>query len=315
MIGKVVIGKTFGGCVSYVVQKKDAEILYGEGIRTENKDTMIHDFNMQRKVKPTLGRAVGHISLNWSIHDKANLTPEVMLSVAQEYLIKMKIKDTQVLIVQHKDKSHPHLHIIYNRVDNQGKVVSDHYQYKRNLVACKELTLEQGFHLSKGKTTVNREQLKGADKVKYQLYDIIKSAKLTSQSWGQFESAIASHNITIQFKYKGKTDQVQGISFRLGNHTFKGSEVDRSFSFGMLNAVFNQDQKISPIDLPAEILEGKQTGENFTALINRKEDPLFEAYFIETFLNPPVITGDSEDPMTGKRKMNREKDRSTGMRR
>lgn len=40
MIGKVVIGKSFGGCVSYVVEKKDAVILHGEGIRMENKHTM-----------------------------------------------------------------------------------------------------------------------------------------------------------------------------------------------------------------------------------------------------------------------------------
>ncbi|MBB6271189.1 hypothetical protein HDF26_001616 [Pedobacter cryoconitis] len=107
MIGKVVIGKTFGGCISYVVQKKDAQLLYGTGIRTENIRTMTDDFNMQRKIRPSLGKAVGHISLNWSLHDKARLTPEMMLATAQDYLLKMNIRDTQVLIVQHKDTAHP----------------------------------------------------------------------------------------------------------------------------------------------------------------------------------------------------------------
>ncbi|SEB22351.1 relaxase/mobilization nuclease domain-containing protein [Pedobacter hartonius] len=245
MIGKVVIGKSFGGCVRYVVQKQDAQVLYGEGLRIENTDTMTHDLNMQRKINPALGNAVGHISLNWSAKDKDKLTPEIMLATAQEYLAKMKIRDTQVLIVQHKDRNHPHLHIIYNRVNNEGKTVSDQYQYKRNLQVCKELTVSQGFHLATGKAQVNREQLKGADKTKYQLYDMISKAIPMAKNWEQFEKILAKDNVSIQFKYKCTTDQVQGVSFGLNKQTFKGSEIDRSFSFGKLDARLNLGQQIN----------------------------------------------------------------------
>ena len=244
MIGKVVIGKSFGGCVRYVVQKQDAQILYGEGLRIENTDTMTHDLNMQRKINPALENAVGHISLNWSAKDKDKLTPEIMLATAQEYLAKMKIRDTQVLIVQHKDCNHPHLHIIYNRVNNEGKTISDQYQYRRNLKVCKELTVNRGFHLATGKSQVNREQLRGADKIKYQLYDMINKAIPMSKNWEQFEKILAKDNISMQFKYKGNTDQVQGVSFGFNGQTFKGSEIDRSFSFGKLDTRLNLGQQI-----------------------------------------------------------------------
>lgn len=60
MIGKIVIGKSFRGCLRYVVQKQDAEILLAEGVRAGDASQMTRDFNMQRKLKPSLGNAVGH---------------------------------------------------------------------------------------------------------------------------------------------------------------------------------------------------------------------------------------------------------------
>lgn len=317
MIGKVVIGKTFGGCISYVVQKKDAQLLYSTGIRTENIRTMTDDFNMQRKIRPSLGKAVGHISLNWSLHDKARLTPEMMLATAQDYLLKMNIRDTQVLIIQHKDTAHPHLHIIYNRVNNQGKTITDQYQYKKNILVCRELTLKQGFHLSKGKTQVNRQQLKGADQVKYKLYDLIQKARLNAKDWKQFEGILAKDQVSLLFKYKGQTNEVQGISFRLGEYSFKGSEIDRSFSYGKLDAGFGLLQQASLI-APAEqayIME-QQNGENQFPYLKAsfEQSPAsFHSTLLGTLLAPVSggISADQEDPNSKKKK--RKKGQSTGL--
>ena len=43
--------------------------------------------------------------------------------------------------------------------------------------------------------------------------------------------------ISIQFKHKGQTDEIQGI-FSKGEYMFKGSEIDRSFSFSKLDKYF-----------------------------------------------------------------------------
>ena len=37
----------------------------------------------------------------------------------------MKITDTQYIIVRHQDREHPHVHIVFNRIDNNGKSISD----------------------------------------------------------------------------------------------------------------------------------------------------------------------------------------------
>jgi hypothetical protein len=100
--------------------------------------------------------------LSWSINDNTKLNDDVMVSIAKEYLQKMKIKDTQFLMVRHQDKEHPHLHIIYNRLDNNGKTISDNFQHLKNVKIAKELTLKHGFYIAGDKKMVNRQQLKGS---------------------------------------------------------------------------------------------------------------------------------------------------------
>ncbi|MBD1398799.1 relaxase/mobilization nuclease domain-containing protein [Pontibacter sp. JH31] len=124
MIGKVTAGKSFAGCVRYVVQKLGAVVLDSDGIRTDAVASMVADFNLQRKLNPELEKAVGHISLSWSVHDKAKLSDKVMVERAREYMERMQITSTQYLIVQHKDREHLHIVYKYRRGSEQLQCVS-----------------------------------------------------------------------------------------------------------------------------------------------------------------------------------------------
>jgi len=243
MIGKVKIGTSFGGVVRYVIQKPEAEIIYAEGVRTQSAEKAIDDFNTQRKMNPELNRAVGHIALSWSEKDSDKLSAEIMTERALEYMQKMKITDTQYLLVLHKDKNHPHVHLIYNRVGNQGKTISDRFQKERNQKICKEITLKYGYHLGNGKSLVNRQQLKGADKIKYELHDAIKLAIRNVPSWQELEVILKGQGIEMQFKYKSGTSEIQGVSFCKGEIKFKGSEIDRSLSYKNLGEQIKLNQR------------------------------------------------------------------------
>jgi len=258
MIGKVITGKSFGGCIRYVVQKQDAVILDAAGVRMQQVSQIINDFNLQRQYNPNLGKAVGHIALSWSENDADKLNDEVMVNMAKEYLERMKILDTQYLIVKHQDKVHPHIHIVYNRVSNNGKTISDNFQKQRNVQVAKELTVKHGFYLSGGKDKVNRQQLKGEDKIKYELFDAIKFASKKVKNINELKQVLAKQGITTHLKYKSSTTEVQGISFSKGDYKFKGSEIDRSLSYAKLSLAIEQ-QQVNPekslADQLREILE------------------------------------------------------------
>lgn len=250
MIGKVMTGRSFSGCVRYVVQKPGATVLAAEGIRTESVAAMVADFNLQRQLRPDLEKAVGHVALSWSVRDREKLTVLVMAERAKEYLEKMLIVGTQYLVVSHRDREHPHLHIVYNRVNYEGKTISDKFQHRRNASVCREMTLEHGYYLAPGKDLVNRQRLKGADKAKYELHDAIKQAMPQAKSWQELERLLQSKGITVDYKYKRGTDQVQGVSFRLGELSFKGSSLDRSLSYGAISRQLERNRQ-QPLLSPA----------------------------------------------------------------
>jgi hypothetical protein len=64
MIGKVITGRSFAGCIAYNLRREEASILYASGVRTTSIMDITSDFNFQRKLNPNLGQAVGHIVLS-----------------------------------------------------------------------------------------------------------------------------------------------------------------------------------------------------------------------------------------------------------
>ena len=98
-----------------------------------------------------------------------------MAGMALEYLKEMGITDTQVLIVRHFDKEHPHVHIAFNRIANNGRTISDRNERIRSARICKELTKKYNLYFANGKERVKQHRLKEPDKTKYGLYSILKS--------------------------------------------------------------------------------------------------------------------------------------------
>ena len=238
MIGKIKKGSGFKGCVNYVLGKEQAALLHAEGVLTESNRDIIRSFILQAGMNPDLKKPVGHIALSYSPVDAPKLTDGKMVQLAQEYMREMKITDTQYIIVRHQDREHPHVHIVFNRIDNNGKTISDRNDMYRNEQVCKKLKAKHGLYFAKGKEQVKQHRLKEPDKSKYEIYTAVKNEIGKSRNWQQLQHRLAEKGITIQFKRKGQTDEIQGISFSKGEYTFKGSEIDRSFSFSKLDKCF-----------------------------------------------------------------------------
>ena len=224
--------------MNYVLGKEQAALLHAEGVLAESKQDIIRSFCMQTEMNPGLKKPVGHIALSYSVVDAPKLTDEKMVQLAQEYMREMKITDTQYIIVRHQDREHPHVHIVFNRIDNNGKTISDSNDMYRNEQVCKKLKEKHGLYFAKGKEHVKQYRLREPDKTKYEIYTAIKTEIGKSRNWQQLQKQLAEKGIGIQFKYKGQTDDIQGVSFFKGEYTFKGSEIDRNFSFSKLDKYF-----------------------------------------------------------------------------
>ena len=238
MIGKIKKGGGFKGCVNYVLGKEQAALLHAEGVLAESNRDIIRCFILQAGMNPDLKKPVGHIALSYSPVDAPKLTDGKMIQLAQEYMREMKITDTQYIIVRHQDREHPHVHIVFNRIDNNSKTISDRNDMYHNEQVCKKLKAKHGLYFAKGKEHVKQHRLREPDRSKYEIYNAVKDEIGKSKNWQQLQEQLTEKGITIRFKNKGQTNEIQGVSFSKGEYTFKGSEIDRSFSFSKLDKCF-----------------------------------------------------------------------------
>ncbi len=269
MIGKIVKGRSFKGCISYILGNKEAKILASEGVLETDVKSIINSFYMQSLLNPKLSKCVGHIPLAFSPDDKERMTDHFMERLAKEYMKLMGIENTQYLIVRHNNTSHPHCHIVFNRVDNDGKTISDKNDQYRNEKVCKQLKDKYNLTYGKSKENVNVQKLKGAEQTKYEIYHTIKDALPKAKSWEQFEEALKQKNVSIEYKRKGQTNEIQGISFKKGELSFKGSDVDRKFSYSKLDMILNnnnhyqkrQEQQVAiPKNIETNLIENVVSG-------------------------------------------------------
>ena len=244
MIAKIKKGLGFKGVINYILDpKKGTELIDSSGVRTDSISHIAQSFIDQTELNPRVGKVVGHISLSFSVQDSPKLNNEWMVKVAREYMEKMGIKDTQYIIGRHFDKEHPHIHIAFNRIDNNGKTISDRNDRFRSEKICKELTAKYGLYFADGKENVKEHRLKEPDKTKYEIYQALKAEIARCRDWTTLLSHLEKQNIDVRFKYKGNSQGVQGIIFEKNGYHFNGSKVDRSFSYSKIDFALQQNNR------------------------------------------------------------------------
>ena len=249
-MAKIVKGSDFKGVVDYILDKnKGTKTVACDGLFMENKDTIAMSFNVQSQMNSKVAKPVGHIALSFSKEDEPRLTDRAMAEIALEYMERMGIRNTQYLIARHFDKEHPHMHIAYNRIDNDGNTISDRNERLRSTRICKELTLKYGLHMANGKENVKRDRLKEPDKTKYELYDILKTEVGKCGNWNVLVANLHRQGVEVRFKHKGQTNEVQGVIFTMNGYHFNGSKVDRRFSYSKIDAAMQRNRNEERMDL------------------------------------------------------------------
>lgn len=243
MIAKIVQGRGFKGVVNYVLDKNKAELLGVDGLRLSDRNSVVRSFITQSKLNP-ISKPVAHISLDFPVQDKEKLTNAKMIEIAREYMEKMGYGNTQFLIARHHDTDHPHVHLVLNRVDFDGKRISDQKERIRSTQVCKELTNKHGLYFAKGKENVKEYRLREPDKTKYEICNALKTVLPKCKDWQDLTDLLKQQGITIEFKTKGSTLQVEGVKFSKNGYTFSGSKIDKQFSYSKIDFALKQDSRV-----------------------------------------------------------------------
>ena len=253
MIGKQTKGTSFGGCVSYVLKEEKSKLLEAVGVEG-TPEQIAEQFELQSLLNDKVKNIVGHTSLNFSPEDSERMKSDdaLMLQIAHDYMKLMGIENTQYIIARHIDREHPHCHIVFNRVDNDGKTISDKNDFRRNEKACKMLTAKYRLHFANGKDHIKEERLRPYDRAKHEIYKALKEELPKVQSWDELKEALADRDIDMKFKVSRTTREIQGVKFEYNGFSFSGSKVSREFSYLNIDNRLEQNTCTSSFEYPKQ---------------------------------------------------------------
>ena len=248
MIGKISHGNSFSDCLDYLTRvKQDRQppekrvwsIIDSDGVRLNIDEDGWRKMAASDVERPTLTRSkikdpCGHISLGFAPNDSNRMTDDFMLRIAHEYMEKMGITDTPYIIVRHTDKEHPHCHIMFSRVNYNGKIIKPVTNLYRNKAVCADITKRHNLTMGTDSLSLDTSKLRGSERSRV---EIIQAATevlhdVTITDWPMFKNALARRGIIANALFSGEGDErkLKTIIYRKGRHSFVASKIGKSFT-------------------------------------------------------------------------------------
>lgn len=281
MIGKILPADSVYHTLRYIMHKPEAQVLASEGLREHDYRLTARDFETQRTLRPEKQKACFHAVLSFAPGE--NIPDERMREIAGAYLQRLGFVNTQYIIVRHNDREHQHMHLIANKVGRDGGVISDRFIALRGKQIAQELTKAYGLEEARRKqlSRTNLEELNRKEAVKYAIYKCLVREIPESRAMVDLVGRLAKYGIEVRLKRKGNTEEVQGISFRKDGLSFKGSEIDRNFSYAKLQKVLAQQVKEQRL--------GERKGETWMRSKPEKALPSWSEIRKDIFLSPEAF--------------------------
>ncbi len=258
MFAKIRTGGGFGGCLDYITRVKQDEkpieervwrILDSDGVRLEDGEKDWRKKAAADIERPTLTRSkikdpCGHISLGFAPEDADRLTDEFMTQIAHEYMEGMGIKNTPYVIVRHTDADHPHCHLMFSRVDYDGKIIRPVSNWHRNRHVCLDITERHGLTLAEDSLSIDTSKLRGAEKSRIEIrqigHEVLKDKSITDLK--TFHERMKERGVKVKPLWEDKfaeDKRLKSFIYVRGNHSFVASKIGSDYTPNGLRKIFN----------------------------------------------------------------------------
>ena len=262
MIAKAVKGKGFRGALEYDLTKEQGRII-DKNMAGENPRELAAEFGEIRKLRPTLGKAVLHVSL--SAAPGENLTDEQWREIGTRYLVGMGLEKNQFVMTRHTDTEHEHIHILANRIRFDGSVTSDSQDYKRQETIMRELERDYGLqrvapsHEAERKAPTKGEieatVRTGQPSAKQQLQQLCDSAATNCPSFTAYQERLEAAGVELVPVVQLEGAKLSGLSYRLDGVLMKGSDLGKGYSPAGLakrGVTYEQDRDFAAVRASGE---------------------------------------------------------------
>ncbi len=252
MIAETSSGRRFASLARYLLRGRSGDeterVAWTAGRNLGTDDPELAAALMQATADQNLRARspVYHLTISFDPNDP--VTPEQMQTAADRVLRDLGLSEHQALLVAHQDRSHPHVHVMVNRVHPETGVAWDRWKDRPRIEqTLRQLERELGLREVAGRlyqldgrepperaalTNGERRQAERTgdpafpDRVRAHLPEL-----RAAQSWTELDERLAAHGLRLERKG-------QGLVITDGEHQVKASRVARDLSLRRLEARF-----------------------------------------------------------------------------
>ncbi|MBM7421050.1 MULTISPECIES: relaxase/mobilization nuclease domain-containing protein [Chryseobacterium] len=264
MIGMAQSCKGGAALGNYVMQDEKGYELCRNGVCGEDSKEILQEMKIIQDLNQNAQNKTFSLVLSPEKSEGQKLSNKELREITRDFMKKLNIdpEKQQFIAFVHTEKSHKHIHIIANRVQDNGKLISDHFIGKKAQWAAHEVAKENGL-ISAKEIMINKlqtiEQGKDLDRavkneiLKKHEFVINQNPKSMELYMKKMEELGVKVTPTIN-----KQGQIQGhrmMDLATGKD-FKASEVHRNLGLKkiMENGIPFQDSNLS-FTKPLEIVQ------------------------------------------------------------
>lgn len=227
--GKRSLGTSFKGLAAYVeygkldgTERDRVDWVESRNLPTAHPQAAARIMMATARDSHSVQPPVYHFTVSFDVNDPVNR--DIMRQVADRTLRDLGLQDHQVLIVAHKDKAHPHMHFMVNRVHPERlNVWSNWHDYARIEATMRAQEAELGFRIVPGRHAPVPEsardraprglapRLVRGDAAFLERVRREAGPHLSANSWAELERGLAEHGLSIRAEGRGMvvTDGMQ----------------------------------------------------------------------------------------------------------
>jgi len=237
MIGKIAIGRGFGGALRYALAE-DKGYLLDSNMAGETARELAAEFGALRELRPNLHRAVLHASL--SLDPGETLSDAQWREIGQRYLHGMGFTDNQYVLIRHTDTAHEHVHLIANRITYRGEVVSDSQNYPRQEAVLRQIEQEYDLTQVMASHQAERRALTqgeiemtlrtGEPSTRQQLQELCRAAARDCHGFADYMTRLEAAGVELIPVIQLEGAKIAGLSYRLDGVVMKGSDLGKAYT-------------------------------------------------------------------------------------
>ena len=265
MIGKAKACSGGGTLGNYVMDAEkgyelDRNLLCGESPKEIMEEMKILQDQNLRATNKTFSMVISP-----DIEDGKKMSNKELREITKDFMRKIGIdpKEQQFIAFVHTEKEHKHIHIIANRVKDNGTLIPDHHIGKRAQYAAHEIALDRGLVSAKQiqidkiqALESSQKQLKGIKKEILNKHSFVINSN--PKFFEQYQKQMLKLGVDVQptINKQGKIQGHRLVDVASGS-SFKASEINRDMGLkNMLEKGMNftkPTQLVKPLEIAANI--------------------------------------------------------------